>query len=166
MYGKANRLSSWQATALPRKVNLRHFRLNFSSFIILVPIEEKAKGRSKMGRLGHDPHIQHFSHLHLLELSNPQTLNTMTSCSACKLQPSGLMYTCKPCNFTLHVSCTQMPSSSPTHLTLLTLSPSSQHPSIPPAYSTATAAAARVTASATTALTVILICISSVLQSR
>ncbi|KAH9780789.1 hypothetical protein KPL71_008220 [Citrus sinensis] len=62
-----------------------------------------------MGRLGHDPHIQHFSHLHLLELSNPQTLNTTTSCSACKLQPSGLMYTCKPCNFTLHVSCTQMP---------------------------------------------------------
>ncbi|XWS32799.1 hypothetical protein CRYUN_Cryun22dG0020600 [Craigia yunnanensis] len=61
-----------------------------------------------MGKLSHDLHIQHFSHPHLLELTNPQTL-TITPCSGCKLQSSGWMYTCKPCNFTLHTSCSQLP---------------------------------------------------------
>ncbi|KAJ6418700.1 hypothetical protein OIU84_001968 [Salix udensis] len=62
-----------------------------------------------MGRLDHDPYVTHFSHPHPLELSNAQSLYT-TSCSACKLQPHGWMYSCKPCNFTLHISCTQMPN--------------------------------------------------------
>ncbi|KAJ6672743.1 CYSTEINE/HISTIDINE-RICH C1 DOMAIN FAMILY PROTEIN [Salix viminalis] len=62
-----------------------------------------------MGKLDHDPYVNHFSHPHPLELSNAQSLYT-TSCSACNLQPHGWMYSCKPCNFTLHISCTQMPN--------------------------------------------------------
>ncbi|KAF9671227.1 hypothetical protein SADUNF_Sadunf12G0025500 [Salix dunnii] len=62
-----------------------------------------------MGKLDHDPYVNHFSHPHPLELSNAQSLY-MTSCSACNLQPHGWMYSCKPCNFTLHISCTQMPN--------------------------------------------------------
>ncbi|KAJ6748915.1 hypothetical protein OIU79_029909 [Salix purpurea] len=62
-----------------------------------------------MGKLDHDPYVTHFSHPHPLELSNAQSLY-MTSCSACNLQPHGWMYSCKPCNFTLHISCTQMPN--------------------------------------------------------
>lgn len=64
-----------------------------------------------MGRLSYEPYIQHFSHPHLLELTDPQTLTLIPPCSACKLQSSGSwMYTCKTCvNFTLHVSCTQIP---------------------------------------------------------
>ncbi|KAM7479602.1 hypothetical protein LguiA_027815 [Lonicera macranthoides] len=64
-----------------------------------------------MGKLDHEPHIHHFSHPHLLELTNspsPQPLNP-PPCSACKLPQSGYMYTCTPCNFTLHLSCTQFP---------------------------------------------------------
>ncbi|OMO64568.1 C1-like protein [Corchorus olitorius] len=60
-----------------------------------------------MGKLSHNLHIQHFSHPHLLELTN-QTLN-ISPCSACNLPPSGWMYTCKPCNFSLHTSCSQLP---------------------------------------------------------
>ncbi|KAL5815389.1 hypothetical protein ACOSQ4_026030 [Xanthoceras sorbifolium] len=80
-----------------------------------------------MGRLGHEPSIQHLSHPHPLHLTNPQTLTT--PCSGCELPSSGWMYTCKPCNFTLHVSCTQMPQlinhpSHPSHsLTLLPTPP-------------------------------------------
>ncbi|TXG50956.1 hypothetical protein EZV62_023480 [Acer yangbiense] len=62
-----------------------------------------------MGRLEHQPSIQHLSHPHLLHLTNPQTLTLATPCSGCELQSSGWMYTCTPCNFTLHVACTQMP---------------------------------------------------------
>ncbi|MBA0579661.1 uncharacterized protein LOC105768540 [Gossypium raimondii] len=61
-----------------------------------------------MGKLSHDLHIQHFSHPHLLELTNIQALN-LNPCSACKLQSSGWMYTCRPCNFALHTSCSQLP---------------------------------------------------------
>ncbi|XVF60380.1 hypothetical protein PTKIN_Ptkin08bG0040800 [Pterospermum kingtungense] len=61
-----------------------------------------------MGKLSHDLHVQHFSHPHLLELTNAQTLN-IGPCSGCKLQSFGWMYTCKPCNFTLHTSCSQLP---------------------------------------------------------
>ncbi|XVF14143.1 hypothetical protein REPUB_Repub09cG0032100 [Reevesia pubescens] len=61
-----------------------------------------------MGKLSHDLHIQHFSHPHLLELTNPQVLN-ISPCSGCKLHSSGWMYTCKPCNFTLHTACSQLP---------------------------------------------------------
>ncbi|KAI3455097.1 hypothetical protein Pfo_011760 [Paulownia fortunei] len=51
--------------------------------------------------------LVHFTHpheLHPLSLYNPQT-----PCSGCKLQSSGIMYTCKPCNFTLHQSCAKLP---------------------------------------------------------
>ncbi|GMI68419.1 hypothetical protein HRI_000511200 [Hibiscus trionum] len=71
-----------------------------------------------MGQLSHDLHTQHFSHPHPLELTNPaQTLSQLAPCSACKLPSSGWMYTCNPCNFTLHTSCTQLPRliSHPSH---------------------------------------------------
>ncbi|XP_031263929.1 uncharacterized protein LOC116122164 [Pistacia vera] len=61
-----------------------------------------------MGRLSHDPFIQHFSHHHQLQLT--QTLTPTTPfCSGCNRQSSGWMYTCRPCNFSLHLSCSQMP---------------------------------------------------------
>ncbi|KAK6921379.1 DC1 [Dillenia turbinata] len=65
-----------------------------------------------MGKVEFDLHKTHFSHPHLLELSyydshQPQPQN---QCSGCKLLlSSGWVYTCKPCNFTLHTSCTQIP---------------------------------------------------------
>ncbi|XP_050214062.1 protein VACUOLELESS GAMETOPHYTES-like [Mercurialis annua] len=77
-----------------------------------------------MGRLKHDPCIHHFSHPHPLHLSN---LHTLTHCSACHLQSSDWMYSCNPCNFTLHLSCTHLPSliTHPSHpLHTLTLFPS------------------------------------------
>ncbi|GMI86819.1 hypothetical protein HRI_002351200 [Hibiscus trionum] len=64
-----------------------------------------------MGKLSHELHIQHFSHPHPLDLiidPQTQTLNPFP-CSACKHLSSGWMYTCKPCNFTLHASCSQLP---------------------------------------------------------
>ncbi|TXG54081.1 hypothetical protein EZV62_019337 [Acer yangbiense] len=58
----------------------------------------------------YQPSIQHWSHPpHLLHLTNPQTLTLATPCSGCGIQSSGWMYTCTPCNFTLHVACTQIP---------------------------------------------------------
>ncbi|KAJ0105375.1 hypothetical protein Patl1_19490 [Pistacia atlantica] len=61
-----------------------------------------------MGRLSHDPFIQHFSHHHQLQLT--QTLTPTTPfCSGCNRQSSGWMYICRPCNFSLHLSCSQMP---------------------------------------------------------
>ncbi|XP_042492475.1 uncharacterized protein LOC122072029 [Macadamia integrifolia] len=66
-----------------------------------------------MGRLNYETSIQHFSHPHPLQLSNIQddqqsTLN-LPLCSACNLNSSGLSYSCKTCNFVLHMSCSQMP---------------------------------------------------------
>ncbi|KAH6797206.1 hypothetical protein C2S52_021760 [Perilla frutescens var. hirtella] len=70
--------------------------------------------------------LKHFTHpheLHPLSVYNPQTL-----CSGCKLQSSGIMYTCTPCNFTLHQSCAKLPQliTHPSHggcnLSLLTAS--------------------------------------------
>ncbi|EEF31836.1 uncharacterized protein LOC8269741 [Ricinus communis] len=63
-----------------------------------------------MGRLSHDPCIHHFSHPHPLHLSNLQSSYPITHCSACQLESSGWMYSCNPCNFTLHLSCSQLPS--------------------------------------------------------
>ncbi|KAA8541404.1 hypothetical protein F0562_025367 [Nyssa sinensis] len=88
--------------------------------------------RTEMGKLNHDPYIQHLSHPHQLELCN-HDLNLQAQpqppcCSGCKLRPYGYMYTCRPCNFTLHLSCNQMPQliSHPSHpnhnLTLLPIS--------------------------------------------
>ncbi|KAK4734941.1 hypothetical protein R3W88_009202 [Solanum pinnatisectum] len=54
------------------------------------------------------PRLKHFSHPHELELCI-QLQNNPTPCSGCKLPSSPQMYTCKPCNFTLHLSCTQFP---------------------------------------------------------
>ncbi|KAF2322229.1 hypothetical protein GH714_008908 [Hevea brasiliensis] len=87
-----------------------------------------------MGRLNHDSRIHHFSHPHPLELSNNnlQSLSPHTTpCSACKLQSSGWIYSCKPCNFTLHLSCSQLPSliNHPGHpIHLLTLLPTPAYP--------------------------------------
>ncbi|XP_048426206.1 uncharacterized protein LOC125470749 [Pyrus x bretschneideri] len=63
--------------------------------------------------------LRHFSHPHPLILSNlhhphPQQISNgqrlATSCSACKLDASaGWIYSCTPCNYLLHVSCSQMP---------------------------------------------------------
>ncbi|XP_077246166.1 uncharacterized protein LOC143886070 [Tasmannia lanceolata] len=75
-----------------------------------------------------DPIIHHFSHEHPLQLSNLQQQNQnqiTASCSGCKLKASGWIYTCKPCNYTLHITCSQLPQklthpSDPNHqLTLL-----------------------------------------------
>nr|DAD32459.1 TPA_asm: hypothetical protein HUJ06_011310 [Nelumbo nucifera] len=81
-----------------------------------------------MGKLCYDPYIQHFSHPHPLELSNLQQQHpNLASCSGCKQSPSGWIYSCKACNYILHVSCAQMPQliqhpADPTHaLTLLSL---------------------------------------------
>nr|DAD22147.1 TPA_asm: hypothetical protein HUJ06_023610 [Nelumbo nucifera] len=66
-----------------------------------------------MGKLNYDPVIQHFSHPHPLELCcNHQQLNLhAVSCSGCKLKlaSAGPIYTCRCCNFFLHISCSQMP---------------------------------------------------------
>ncbi|KAJ8554111.1 hypothetical protein K7X08_024789 [Anisodus acutangulus] len=64
-----------------------------------------------MGRLklnsDPSPRLKHFSHPHELELCTQ--IHNPTLCSGCKLPPLNQMYTCKPCKFTLHLSCTQFP---------------------------------------------------------
>ncbi|EYU27122.1 hypothetical protein MIMGU_mgv1a017892mg [Erythranthe guttata] len=55
----------------------------------------------------------HFSHPHPLKLvDHQQTLNLITSpCSACKLEPSGTIYSCTICkDFFLHKKCFEMPT--------------------------------------------------------
>ncbi|XP_021887696.1 uncharacterized protein LOC110806988 [Carica papaya] len=62
-----------------------------------------------------DPVINHFSHPHQLHLSNFQTHQTLAglppSCSACKLNiyTGEWMYSCKICNYFLHISCSKLP---------------------------------------------------------
>ncbi|KAG8391323.1 hypothetical protein BUALT_Bualt01G0175900 [Buddleja alternifolia] len=59
----------------------------------------------------------HFSHPHPLNLINYQQTLTLTPtpppssccCSACKLNPSGMIYSCTTCNFFLHKNCFEMP---------------------------------------------------------
>ncbi|KAK6928637.1 DC1 [Dillenia turbinata] len=56
--------------------------------------------------------IHHFSHHHPLHLSNLhlQPTQILPSCSGCKLKASGgLIYCCQPCNYFLHISCSQKP---------------------------------------------------------
>ncbi|PQQ19841.1 rho GTPase-activating protein gacU [Prunus yedoensis var. nudiflora] len=64
------------------------------------------------------PDLQHFSHPHPLRLYNhqpqQQTLNLqqqqLASCACCKLNVSGgWIYSCTPCNYFLHIPCSQMP---------------------------------------------------------
>ncbi|KAJ8573528.1 hypothetical protein K7X08_010039 [Anisodus acutangulus] len=70
-----------------------------------------------MGRVKLEPQqikntINHFSHAqHPLELINHQDLSSSSSqlCSGCKIQATGSVYTCKSCNFFLHLECSQMP---------------------------------------------------------
>ncbi|XP_049378080.1 uncharacterized protein LOC125842817 [Solanum stenotomum] len=53
--------------------------------------------------------ITHFSHPHTLELITHQNFAPSQLCSGCKIQANGSVYTCKSCNFFLHVECSQMP---------------------------------------------------------
>ncbi|KAL3537290.1 hypothetical protein ACH5RR_000656 [Cinchona calisaya] len=55
--------------------------------------------------------INHFSHPHPLQLSNNQSQQafTISSCSGCKLEASGMVYSCTICNYFLHQKCSQMP---------------------------------------------------------
>ncbi|CDO98652.1 unnamed protein product [Coffea canephora] len=80
-----------------------------------------------MGRIDNapSPKMKHFSHPHELELwsgttsfqSHQQTLmptdstttTTTLRCSACQLTSTENMYICRPCNFSLHLSCAQFP---------------------------------------------------------
>ncbi|XP_077219624.1 protein VACUOLELESS GAMETOPHYTES-like [Tasmannia lanceolata] len=63
-----------------------------------------------MGKLSYEPQIQHFSHQHPLELTTlPHTQITSPLCFGCNLKLSGWLYTCKPCNYYLHISCSQLP---------------------------------------------------------
>ncbi|KAJ4971725.1 hypothetical protein NE237_004824 [Protea cynaroides] len=64
----------------------------------------------QMGKPNGSSSIHHFSHPHPLELqvSNGQQAAIKVSCSGCKLSSSGTFYVCKPCNYFLHISCSQM----------------------------------------------------------
>ncbi|PHU30125.1 hypothetical protein BC332_02218 [Capsicum chinense] len=54
--------------------------------------------------------MNHFSHpQHTLELITQQNFVPSLLCSACKMQATGSVYTCKSCNFFLHIECSQMP---------------------------------------------------------
>lgn len=53
--------------------------------------------------------INHFSHAHPLHLFNHQDQFTTASCSGCKLEATGLIYTCTTCNYYLHIKCAKMP---------------------------------------------------------
>ncbi|MCD7446816.1 hypothetical protein HAX54_016910 [Datura stramonium] len=68
-----------------------------------------------MGRVKLEPQqfkntINHFSHPpHNLELITHQNFAPSQLCSGCKVQVTGSVYTCKSCNFFLHIECSQMP---------------------------------------------------------
>ncbi|KAJ4961720.1 hypothetical protein NE237_021630 [Protea cynaroides] len=65
-----------------------------------------------MVRPNYNQSIQHFSHPHPLELSNiqqHQPTSNLPPCAACKHPPSGPIYTCRTCNFILHLSCSERP---------------------------------------------------------
>lgn len=54
--------------------------------------------------------INHFSHPHPLHLSQHAiTGNSSSLCSGCKLEASGMIYSCTICNYFLHKKCSQMP---------------------------------------------------------
>ena len=55
--------------------------------------------------------IAHFSHPHILELTTIQGRGAIDKgCSGC-MKPigEGLAYHCHPCNFLLHLTCSQIP---------------------------------------------------------
>lgn len=67
-----------------------------------------------MGRVTLEPQqpnntINHFCHPHTLELITHQHFASSQLCSGCKIQATGSVYTCKTCNFFLHIECSQMP---------------------------------------------------------
>lgn len=69
-----------------------------------------------MGRVKLEPQqskntINHFSHPHHpLELITHEDFAPSQLCSGCKIQATtGSVYTCKSCNFFLHIECSQMP---------------------------------------------------------
>ncbi|KAM3322487.1 hypothetical protein P3S67_003638 [Capsicum chacoense] len=75
------------------------------------------------------PSLKHFSHPHELELCTQ--LQDLSPCSGCRLPPQAQMYICRPCNFTLHLSCANFPQlithpSHPNHP--LNLFPTSKYP--------------------------------------
>ncbi|XP_055817777.1 protein VACUOLELESS GAMETOPHYTES [Solanum dulcamara] len=54
--------------------------------------------------------MNHFSHPeHPLELITHQNFSSSQLCSGCKIQAIGSVYSCKSCNFFLHIECSQMP---------------------------------------------------------
>ncbi|KAL5721729.1 hypothetical protein ACHQM5_005337 [Ranunculus cassubicifolius] len=67
--------------------------------------------KQNTGKPKYEPSIQHFSHEHPLELLNikDQPTINLVLCAGCKLKPSEWVYACKPCNFLLHIPCSQMP---------------------------------------------------------
>ncbi|KAI3780231.1 hypothetical protein L2E82_10202 [Cichorium intybus] len=83
-----------------------------------------------MGKLTHSTQTNHSSHPHLLQLSSSLHLQNHPSatCAGCnhRISPPEHIYTCTPCNFFLHPSCSKFPDlithpSHPTHaLSLLT----------------------------------------------
>ncbi|KAL8123947.1 uncharacterized protein LOC141716700 [Apium graveolens] len=103
---------------------------------------------SHMGKLDHDTQILHFTHPHPLHLNfNDQTQGTNIStsnnnpviaaymlCAGCKLPANScddFIYSCDPCNFHLHLSCTKFPHliTHPSHASHpLTLLPVSTYP--------------------------------------
>ena len=66
-----------------------------------------------MGRPKPEDSIRHFSHPHPLFNSslNPQAnSSSSSSCVVCKLKLLNLpSYTCKPCNFHIHLNCSELP---------------------------------------------------------
>lgn len=69
------------------------------------------------------------------------------------------MYTCRPCDFSLHISCSEMPQiiNHPSHPLHSTLSPSCQNPYMLSTSSTTKHVATRVVASTTIAIVVTMI---------
>ncbi|XP_023755131.1 uncharacterized protein LOC111903592 [Lactuca sativa] len=66
-----------------------------------------------MGKLMHSTQIQHSSHPHLLQLSSSLHLHNHPSatCAGCNhnISPPEHIYTCTPCNFFIHPSCSKFP---------------------------------------------------------
>ncbi|CDY71678.1 BnaAnng38420D [Brassica napus] len=87
-----------------------------------------------MGRPKPEDSIRHFSHPHPLFNSslNPQANSSSSSCVVCKLKLLNLpSYTCKPCNFHIHLKCSELPQKirhpfDKTHLLSLISSPKYQ----------------------------------------
>lgn len=67
-------------------------------------------GRLKLEAQQSKNTINHLSHpQHPLELTTHQNFAPSQVCSGCKIQAIGSVYTCKSCDFFLHLECSQMP---------------------------------------------------------